>query len=396
MVSRTRLASSMNLSKAPGRDSSSGASRFEGNNIEAMNDDSQTSPASENKAFSPILWQRDHLRLLDQTLLPHEEVWLECRAPEDVARAIRRLAVRGAPAIGVAAAYGLVLGVTSLPPGKDLGEHFAEVIELLGSTRPTAVNLRWALDQGQRVFEASIDEGSQGVAAALRHWAGQLHSQDVAANRRIGAYGEPLFSAGDRVITHCNTGALATAGYGTALGVIRAAWEAKKVKMVWVDETRPLLQGARLTTWELQRHGIPFQLVTDSSAGSILARGLADRVVVGADRIAANGDTANKIGTYPLAVLAHRHQVPFYVAAPLSTIDLQTISGSDIPIEEREPAEVTRVFGTRIAPAEAGAANFAFDVTPAELITAIITDVGVLLPPYTETIEQAFARYEAR
>ena len=361
-----------------------------------MNDNSQTSPASENKAFSPILWQRDHLRLLDQTLLPHEEVWLECRAPEDVARAIRCLAVRGAPAIGVAAAYGLVLGVTSVPPGKDLGEHFAEVIELLGSTRPTAVNLRWALDQGQRVFEANIDEGSQGVAAALQQWAGQLHSEDVAANRRIGAYGEPLFSAGDRVITHCNTGALATAGYGTALGVIRAAWEAKKVKMVWVDETRPLLQGARLTTWELQRHGIPFQLVTDSSAGSILARGLADRVVVGADRIAANGDTANKIGTYPLAVLAHRHQVPFYVAAPLSTIDLQTISGSDIPIEEREPAEVTRVFGTPIAPEEAGAANFAFDVTPAELITAIITDLGVLSPPYTETIERAFARYEAR
>ena len=191
------------------------------------------------------------------------------------------------------------------------------------------------------------------------------------------------------MITHCNTGALATAGYGTALGVIRAAWEAGKVTMVWVDETRPLLQGARLTTWELQRLGIPFRLVTDSSAGSLLARGLVDRVIVGADRIAANGDTANKIGTYPLAVLAHRHQVPFYVAAPVSTIDPRTASGSDIPIEEREVEEIMEVFGTRIAPREADAANFAFDVSPAELITAIITDVGVLTPPYTESIDRA-------
>ena len=354
-----------------------------------MNDASQTTPVPEDEAFSPIRWQRDHLRLLDQTRLPHEEVWLECRSPQDVARAIRRLSVRGAPAIGVAAAYGLVLGILCLPSGKDLGKHFNGVIEHLGATRPTAVNLRWALEQGRQVFAANSDKDAQSVAAALLLWAEQLHSQDVAANRRIGTYGEPLFSAGDRVITHCNTGALATAGYGTALGVIRAAWEAEKVNMVWVDETRPLLQGARLTTWELQRYGIPFRLVTDSSAGSILARGLADRVVVGADRIAANGDTANKIGTYPLAVLAHRHQVPFYVAAPISTIDPTTATGSDIPIEEREAVEVTEVFGTRIAPQEAGAANFAFDVTPAELITAIITDVGVLSPPYLETIQKA-------
>jgi len=202
--------------------------------------------------------------------------------------------------------------------------------------------------------------------------------------------------AGDRVMTHCNAGALATAGYGTALGVIRASWEAGKVEMVWVDETRPLLQGARLTTWELQRQGIPFRLITDSSAGSLLARGLVDRVVVGADRIAANGDTANKIGTYPLAVLAHRHEVPFYVAAPLSTIDPKTATGADIPIEEREPDEVTEVFGTRIAPEEATAANFAFDVTPAELVTAIITDAGVLSPPYTEAIRQAFQQAETK
>ncbi len=392
MVSRARLASSMKVSIAPGRDSNSGAGRFEGNKIEVMSDAPQTTSSPETEAFSPIRWHRDHLRLLDQTLLPREEMWLECRAPEDVARAIRSLAVRGAPAIGVAAAYGLVLGVASLPPGRDLSEHFLEVVELLGSTRPTAVNLRWALEQGQQVFAANTDKDAQGVAAALLLWAGRLHSEDVAANRRIGIYGEPLFSTGDRVITHCNTGALATAGYGTALGVIRAAWESGKVEMVWVDETRPLLQGARLTTWELQRQGIPFRLITDSSAGSLLARGLADRVVVGADRIAANGDTANKIGTYPLAVMAHRHQVPFFVAAPLSTIDPRTATGADIPIEEREPNEVTEVFGTRIAPEDAAAANFAFDVTPAELITAIITDVGVLSPPYTDTIFQAFAK----
>lgn len=329
------------------------------------------------------------MRLLDQTLLPHEEVWLECRDPEDVARAIRRLSVRGAPAIGVAAAYGLVLGVLSSPPGENLEEYFEEVVELLGSTRPTAVNLRWALELGRQVFEANADKDVESVAGALLLWARRLQSEDIAANRRIGSHGEPLFGKGDRVITHCNTGALATAGYGTALGVIRAAWEAGKVTMVWVDETRPLLQGARLTTWELQRLGIPFQLVTDSSAGSLLARDLVERVIVGADRIAANGDTANKIGTYPLAVLAHRHQVPFYVAAPVSTIDPMTASGSDIPIEERAAEEIMEVFGTRIAPQEADAANFAFDVTPAELITAIITDVGVLSPPYTESIERA-------
>ena len=355
-----------------------------------MNDASQTTPPPGDWTFSPIRWQQDHLRLLDQTRLPQEEEWLECRTPEDVARAIRRLAVRGAPAIGVAAAYGLVLGILTAPAGKDLGDHFGDVIQLLGSTRPTAVNLRWALDQGREVFEDNADRNAAALVAALSAWAEQLHAADVAANRRIGSYGQALFGEGDRVMTHCNTGSLATAGYGTALGVIRAAWETGKVEMVWVDETRPLLQGARLTTWELQRLAIPFRLITDSSAGLLLARGLVDRVVVGADRIAANGDTANKIGTYPLAVLAHRHGVPFYVAAPLSTIDPQTATGAQIPIEEREPDEIVTVFGTRIAPEGAGAANFAFDVTPAELITAIITDVGVLSRPYAEAIDKAF------
>jgi methylthioribose-1-phosphate isomerase len=341
--------------------------------------------------FTPVRWAGDHLQLLDQTRLPREEVWLDCRTPEEVAAAIKRLSVRGAPAIGVTAAYGLVVGLVSASADDDPLRRFEEVTELLGRTRPTAVNLRWALERGRRVFESAVDRGRKAAIDALLRWAHEVHAADVEANRRIGAHGAELFEAQDRVLTHCNTGALATAGYGTALGVIQASWAAGRVSMVWVDETRPLLQGARLTTWELQRLGIPYRLVTDSSAGALLSRGLVDRVVVGADRIAANGDTANKIGTYPLAVLAARHEVPFYVAAPVSTIDGATPSGDQIPIEERDPLEVREIFGTEVAPVGADAANFAFDVTPYELITAIITDVGVLRPPYAESIAGALA-----
>ena len=332
--------------------------------------------------FTPIRWHRDTLQLLDQTRLPVEEAWLDCETPEQVADAIRRLAVRGAPAIGVAAAYGLVLGA----------DRFDEVSKLLGSTRPTAVNLRWALDRGREVYERNRDRGPQAVRQALLDWAHELHAEDVRVNRRIGQHGAELFAPGTRVLTHCNAGALATAGYGTAIGVIQSAWEGGKVGMVWVDETRPLLQGARLTAWEMKRLGIPFRLVTDSSAGTLMAQGLVDRIVVGADRIAANGDTANKIGTYTVAVLAHRHNVPFYVAAPLSTIDRNTPNGAAIPIEERQGAEVTEVFGTKVAPDGTAAMNFAFDVTPAELITAIVTEVGVLKPPYEESIAAAFGK----
>lgn len=339
--------------------------------------------------FSPIRWADDHLELLDQTKLPREETWLDCRRPEDVADAIYRLSVRGAPAIGVSAAYGLVVGLLSGPDSQDHRERFAEVSDLLGRTRPTAVNLKWALERGRRVFDEVADRGRDEAVGALLEWAHQLHANDIAANRRIGANGAQLFAAEDRVLTHCNTGALATAGYGTALGVIQSAWGADRLGMVWVDETRPLLQGARLTAWELQRLEIPFRVITDSSAGSLMSRGLVDRIVVGADRIAANGDTANKVGTYPLAVLAERHGVPFYVAAPLSTIDSETPTGAQIPIEERDPTEVKEVFGTQVTPAEADAANYAFDVTPNELITAIITDVGVLKAPYDESIRQA-------
>lgn len=352
----------------------------------------------ETEPFSPLAWGGDHLELLDQTLLPREETWIACRTPEDVADAIRRLAVRGAPAIGVAAAYGLVLGMAGTGEGsaEAARRRFDEVSALLAATRPTAVNLAWALERGRRVFEAHLAAGDvAGLPEALLSWARRVHADDVETNRKIGEHGAELFAAGDRVLTHCNAGALATAGYGTAIGVIESAWRRDRVREVWVDETRPLLQGARLTAWELRRLGVPHRLVTDSSAGSLMTRGLVDRIVVGADRIAANGDTANKIGTYVLAVLAERHGVPFYVAAPLSTIDPATPTGEGIPIEERSAGEVTDVFGTRIAPDDTAAANPAFDVTPAELVTAIITEVGVLRPPYEESIAAALAQADS-
>jgi methylthioribose-1-phosphate isomerase len=356
--------------------------------MRAMSDPAAATP----ETFSPMRWEGPGLLLLEQTLLPVEEKWIDCETPEQVADAIRRLAVRGAPAIGVAAAYGLVLGLRTVRDPEKLEERFEEVSALLGSTRPTAVNLRWALERGRQVFAANAGRGPEAVTAALLAWARELQAEDIRANRRIGEHGAALFAAGSRVLTHCNTGALATAGYGTALGVIQSVWKAGKLGQVWVDETRPLLQGARLTAWELKKLGIPFRLVTDNSAGALMSQGLVDRIVVGADRIAANGDTANKIGTYTVAVLAHRHKVPFYVAAPLSTIDRATPNGAGIPIEERREIEVTEVFGTRVAPDDTSALNFAFDVTPAELITAIITEVGVLEAPYEQSIAAAFER----
>ncbi len=338
-------------------------------------------PKPAEAGFSPIRWSDDELLLLDQTLLPEQQVWIRCRRPEDVAAAIRRLSVRGAPAIGVAAAYGLVLGAS----------EFDSACRQLLATRPTAVNLRWALDQGRELRDRCVEAGErQSLRALLLEWARGLHRQDVCANRRIGAFGRELFAEGDRVLTHCNAGALATAGYGTAVGVLEAAWCAGRLASVWVDETRPLLQGSRLTAWELDRLEIPHRLITDSSAGAVIARGWVEKIVVGADRIAANGDVANKVGTYTVAVLAARHGVPFYVAAPLSTIDRETASGADIPIEERAAEEVVHAFGKRIAPPGAEAFNPAFDVTPAELVAALITDAGVLRPPYGQSIAAAF------
>jgi len=358
----------------------------------------QTHPSTQTETFSPLHWLEESLLLLDQTRLPTAEVWLECLTPDDVAAAIRRLSVRGAPAIGVAAAYGLVLGLGNDGDEnpKTLRRRFDTTCELLAATRPTAVNLRWALDRGREVFARLLAEGPQQIRQRLVAWAQELHAQDVATNRRIGEHGARLFSSGDRVLTHCNAGGLATAGYGTALGVIQSSFTQGRLAEVWVDETRPLLQGARLTAWELQKLGIPFRLVTDNSAGALMARGLVDRIVVGADRIAANGDTANKIGTYPLAVLAHRHSIPFYVAAPLSTIDPKTATGGDIPIEERDAGEVTDVFGKRVAPEHTEAFNLAFDVTPNDLVSAIITEAGVLEAPFEESIRKVFAEAGSR
>jgi methylthioribose-1-phosphate isomerase len=279
-----------------------------------------------------------------------------------------------------------------------LRSRFDATYDQLAATRPTAVNLVWALDIGRGVFEDSIaaDCTPTGVRDRLLEWAKKLHADDIQINILMGDHGARLFEAGDRVMTHCNAGALATGGYGTAVGVITSAWNEGRLGSVWVDETRPLLQGARLTSWELKKLGIPFHLVTDNSAGSLMSRGMVDRVVVGADRIAANGDAANKIGTYMVAAVAHRHGVPFYVAAPLSTIDRNTPTGADIPIEERNPNEVTHVFDVEVAPDGIEALNIAFDVTPNELIAAIITEEGVLLPPFAESISAAFEARQAR
>ena len=315
---------------------------------------------------------------------------MRCETVEDVARAIETLAVRGAPAIGIAAAYGLALGVRAQPEG-DPAARLAESSKRLARTRPTAVNLAWALAQGRRALDEQGWSPSTEAATGLLELANVLLAEQERADRTLARAGAELLAPGDRVLTHCNTGALATAGVGTAGGVIATAWEMGRLEMAWVDETRPLLQGARLTAWELERAGVPFRLVTDSSAGLLMARGQVDRVIVGADRIAANGDVANKIGTYPLAVLAHRHGVPFYVAAPLSTIDRDTPTGGDIPIEQRDPDEVTSVAGVAVAPPGTRAENWAFDVTPGELVSAIVTEAGVLEPPLEHSIARAFA-----
>jgi methylthioribose-1-phosphate isomerase len=315
--------------------------------------------------IAPLRWMEGTLLVLDQRALPAEERWIDCRMPDQVADCIRSMAVRGAPAIGLAAAYGMALAEMS-------GDDLAAAAERLRATRPTAVNLGWAID---RALEAA-------GGGALLELARRLHREQEEADRRLAELGAERFEAGDRALTHCNTGALATGGYGTAGGVLRAAWERGRLAQVWVDETRPLLQGTRLTAWELRRAGIPFRVVADAAAGGLMARGLVERVVVGADRIAANGDVANKVGTYPLAVLAARHGVPFYVAAPVSTLDPGTPSGAAIPIEERDPAEVAD---------GADAFNPAFDITPAELVTAVFTEAGVLEPPYRESIARVAA-----
>jgi len=335
--------------------------------------------------------QRHALRLLDQTRLPHETVYVTCNTAEDVAQAIRGLQVRGAPAIGVAAAYGLVLATRTAPAdAAEFAQHVERAAEDLRRTRPTAVNLQWALDRMlARARAVAQRDGTEAARSALEQLAHTLAEEDVAANRRMGAFGLDLVPDGANVLTHCNAGALATVDYGTALGVVRAAHEAGRHIHVYVDETRPFLQGARLTAWELQQLGVPMTLITDNMAGHFMSRGNVDLVVVGADRIAANGDVANKIGTYSVAVLAHENGIPFYVAAPISTIDVSVASGADIPIEERSSREVVEIAGVPIAPRGVEAAHPAFDVTPARYVTAIVTERGVLRAPYERSLADA-------
>jgi len=335
--------------------------------------------------IAPVRWAGDRLLLLDQTRLPREELTREFARWEDVAEAIRTLVVRGAPAIGVTAAFGVALAArqSRATTFDSLLADIETAIKGLAATRPTAVNLFWALDRMRSTLLAGRAMSVDAIRSRLLAEAQAILDEDVAANRAMGDHGATLVPFGARILTHCNAGALATAGYGTALGVVRSAHAQGKVALVWVDETRPVMQGSRLTAWECVRDGIPHRLVADVVAASLMGRGQVDLVVTGADRIAANGDTANKIGTYALAVLAHHHHVPFYVAAPFSTIDPTLASGAEIPIEERDPAEVRRVGATVTAPEASPVFNPAFDVTPSELIAAIITERGVFRAPYS-------------
>ena len=335
--------------------------------------------------IAPIRWERHRLLLLDQRLLPVEERMREYTRWRDVADAIRTLVVRGAPAIGCAAAFGVVLAArqSAAPDGYGLVADLEEAIKGLAAPRPTAVNLFWALDRMRGVAEAHRALPVPALRERLLGEAQAILDEDLAGNKALGAHGAALVPAGARILTHCNAGALATAGYGTALGVIRTAHEHGRVALVWVDETRPVMQGSRLTAWEMVKEGIPHRLIADVAAGFVMKQGEVDLVIVGADRIAANGDTANKIGTYSVAVLAQHHGIPFYVAAPLSTIDPSIPSGAAIPIEERGGDEVRRIGDRQTAPAETPVYNPAFDVTPAELIAGIITERGVFRFPYS-------------
>lgn len=334
-----------------------------------------------------VHWDDGTLYLLDQRALPAAERWLACRTVDDVVEAVRTLAVRGAPCIALAAAYGVALAAYAYE-GDPTGVR-ARVIdagERLVAARPTAVNLRWAITRSMHAFERAYGADRERAIEAPLKAARALGDEQTRADERIAGYGVALLEPGDRVLTHCNTGPIATGAGGTAGGILIAGHAAGLVRSVWVDETRPLLQGARLTAWELGRASVPYQIVTDSSVGVLMARGLVDKVMVGADRIARNGDVANKIGTYVVAALAARHDVPFYVAAPTSTLDPSTPTGAEIPIEERSAAEVTEFAGVPTAPAGAWALNLAFDITPAELVTAIVTERGILESPLAPAI----------
>ncbi len=333
-------------------------------------------------------WTDAGVRFIDQTKLPTEEVFVTCTTYQEVADAIRTMIVRGAPAIGVAAAMGIALGVKGIKADNvaELRNQFGHICRLMGETRPTAVNLFWAIRRMQRRFEELSGRPLAEIRQRLIDEARLMHQEDIEANREMGRNGAVLLPSSGSILTHCNAGALATAGYGTALGVIRAAVESGKQLHVYADETRPFLQGSRLTAWELMKDGIPTTLISDNMAGHIMSQGKIQAVIVGADRIAANGDTANKIGTYSVAILAKEHGIPFYVAAPFSTVDLETPDGSKIPIEERNSTEVTHLGGNQIAPTGVDVRNPAFDVTPAKYIAAIITERGVAKAPFEDSL----------
>jgi methylthioribose-1-phosphate isomerase len=323
--------------------------------------------------------------MLDQRLLPNKEVYRVFRDYEGVAQAIRDMVVRGAPAIGVAAAMGVALGALWVK-GKNFDREIERIFRTMEKTRPTAVNLFWALERMRRIYIEKRSQGIEVVKQLLKNEAIKIYHEDIAANRQLGKFGAKLLGSSSHIMTHCNAGALATAGYGTALGIIRAMKEGGKNVDVIANETRPFLQGARLTAWELKKDKIPVTLITDNMAGYLMQKGKVDAVIVGADRIAANGDVANKIGTYLIAVLAKRHNIPFYVAAPTSTIDLKCSTGAEVPIEQRDPREVSHIFGHAITPRGVRILNPAFDITAHDLVSAIITEKGVITPPFTQNI----------
>src|SRR5438876_7937942 len=335
-------------------------------------------------------WTDSGVRFIDQTKLPTEEAYVTCKTYERVADAIRNMVVRGAPAIGVAAAMGIALGVKT-SKAETVGElkpEFDRICEVMGHTRPTAVNLFWAIRRMREKFELLRVRSLPQLKQALIEEAQRMHAEDIAANQAMGRHGATLMPASGGVLTHCNAGALATCGYGTALGVIRAAVEQGKHIHVYADETRPFLQGSRLTAWELMKDGIPTTVISDNMAGAMMKQGKIGAIIVGADRIAANGDVANKIGTYTVAVLARENGLPFYVAAPFSTIDLQTPSGDEIPIEQRNPREVTHFAGKMVTPEGVQVENAAFDVTPSKYVTAIVTERGIARPPFDESLRR--------
>jgi methylthioribose-1-phosphate isomerase len=346
--------------------------------------------------MKPLEWINGKLKFLDQTKLPLEEFFCETDDIIFVAEAIKRLAIRGAPLIGIAAAYGVALASLSLNQSmmKEARSHLLSIISLLASTRPTAINLFWALERQRRVLDAWQTDSMTGLQNNLLDEAKRIHQEDAEMCERVSSFGIDLLPKDCSILTHCNAGALATGGRGTAIGIITKAWELGRLKHVYMDETRPLLQGARLTAWEMKQAKIPATLIVDNVAAVLMQQRKIDAVIVGADRIAMNGDVANKVGTYSLAVLAKHHEIPFYVAAPVSTIDIQMSTGKDIPIEERDAREVTESFGKRTAPESVNVYSPAFDVTPSKFVTAIVTDQGVHLPPFSESLKGLNLRRE--